>query len=183
MIHACVKFVVSLDSSGSSPSQIAFAPAFRPGKTFRPIAEPRPRPAQRLCESSGQRRDLPVEFVFRAESLASGHSGLDDESTRLRTRKCTDIMPPVGGDRSHRLCRMCGGQLIVKVCRMNETITLELTKDQKEILLRGLRFVRSSIMLDINDLPTNESEDERRSNLRQVTELAEHVNRAAVMAH
>ncbi len=66
---------------------------------------------------------------------------------------------------------------------MNETITLELTKDQKEILLRGLRFVRSSIMLDINDLPTNESEDERRSNLRQVTELAEHVNRAAVMAH
>ena len=66
---------------------------------------------------------------------------------------------------------------------MNETITLELPKDQKEILLRGLRFVRSSIMLDINDLPTNESEDERRSNLRQVTELAEHVNRAAVMAH
>ena len=66
---------------------------------------------------------------------------------------------------------------------MNETITLELTKDQKDILLRGLRFVRSSIMLDINDLPTNESEDERRSNLRQVTELAEHVNRAAVMAH
>ncbi len=78
---------------------------------------------------------------------------------------------------------MCGGQLIVKVCRMNETITLELTKDQKEILLRGLRYVRSSIMLDINDLPTSESEDERRSNLRQVTELAEHVNRAAVMAH
>jgi hypothetical protein len=78
---------------------------------------------------------------------------------------------------------MCGGQLIAKVCRMNETITLELTKDQKEILLRGLRYVRSSIMLDINDLPTNESEDERRSNLRQVTELAEHVNRAAVMAH
>jgi hypothetical protein len=66
---------------------------------------------------------------------------------------------------------------------MNETITLELTKDQKEILLRGLRFVRSSIMLDINDLPTSESEDERRSNLRQVNELAEHVNRAAVMAH
>lgn len=66
---------------------------------------------------------------------------------------------------------------------MSESITLELTKDQKEILLKGLRFVRSSIMLDINDLPTNESEDERRANLRQVTELAEHVNRAVVMAH
>lgn len=66
---------------------------------------------------------------------------------------------------------------------MNETITLELTKDQKEILLRGLRFVRSSIMLDINDNPTNESEEERRANLRQVTELAEHVTRAPAMAH
>lgn len=66
---------------------------------------------------------------------------------------------------------------------MSESITLELTKDQKEILLKGLRFVRSSIMLDINDLPTNESEDERRANLRQVTELAEHVTRAPVMAH
>ncbi len=66
---------------------------------------------------------------------------------------------------------------------MSESITLELTKDQKEILLKGLRFVRSSIMLDINDLPTNESEDERRANLRQVTELAGHVIRAPVMAH
>ena len=66
---------------------------------------------------------------------------------------------------------------------MSESINLELTKDQKEILLKGLRFVRSSIMLDINDLPTNESEDERRANLRQVTELAEHVTRAPVMAH
>lgn len=66
---------------------------------------------------------------------------------------------------------------------MSESITLELTKDQKEILLKGLRFVRSSIMLDINDLPTNESEDERRANLRQVTELTDHVTRAPVMAH
>ena len=66
---------------------------------------------------------------------------------------------------------------------MSESITLELTKDQKDILLKGLRFVRSSIMLDINDLPTDESEDERRTNLRQVTELAEHVSRAPVMAH
>ena len=66
---------------------------------------------------------------------------------------------------------------------MSESITLELTKDQKDILLKGLRFVRSSIMLDINDLPTNESEEDRRANLRQVTELTEHVSRAPVMAH
>lgn len=66
---------------------------------------------------------------------------------------------------------------------MNETITLELTKDQKDLLLRGLRFVRSSIMLDINDLPTSESEDQRSAGLRQVTELTEQVNRAPVMSH
>jgi hypothetical protein len=66
---------------------------------------------------------------------------------------------------------------------MNETITLELTKDQKEILLRGLRYVRSSIMLDINDLPTVESDEQRSAGLRQVMELTEQVNRATVMAH
>lgn len=66
---------------------------------------------------------------------------------------------------------------------MSETITLELTKDQKEILLRGLRFVRSATMLDINDNPTNESEEERRAELRRVTELTDHVSRAPVMAH
>jgi hypothetical protein len=66
---------------------------------------------------------------------------------------------------------------------MSETISLELTKDQKETLLQGLRFVRSSIMLDINDNPTHESEEERRAKLRKVTELTEHVNRAPVLAH
>jgi hypothetical protein len=66
---------------------------------------------------------------------------------------------------------------------MNETITLELTKDQKDLLLRGLRYVRSSIMLDIQDMPTAESEDQRAAGLRQVMELTEQVNRAPVMSH
>jgi hypothetical protein len=66
---------------------------------------------------------------------------------------------------------------------MNETITLELTKDQKDLLLRGLRYVRSSIMLEIQDMPTAESEDQRTAGLRQVMELTEQVNRAPVMSH
>ncbi len=66
---------------------------------------------------------------------------------------------------------------------MNETISLELTKEKKEILMRGLRFVRSQIMLDINDLPTSASEEERRTKLRQVTELADHLSRSPIMAH
>ena len=66
---------------------------------------------------------------------------------------------------------------------MNETITLEVTKDQKEILMRGLRFVRSQILLDINDLPDNESDEKRRADARRVAELTERLNRAPVMAH
>lgn len=66
---------------------------------------------------------------------------------------------------------------------MNETITLELTKENKEIIMKGLRFVRSQIMLDINDLPTAASEEERRAKLQQVTELTEHLSRKPVMVH
>ncbi len=66
---------------------------------------------------------------------------------------------------------------------MSETITLELTKENKEIIMRGLRFVRSQIMLDINDQPTAAAEEERRAKLRQVTELTEHLSRTPVMAH
>lgn len=66
---------------------------------------------------------------------------------------------------------------------MNETITLELTKDQKEYLMQGLRFVRSRIMLDIDDLPTADADEKRRTQLQQVTELTEHLTRAPVMAH
>ncbi|MCX7423246.1 MAG: hypothetical protein NT013_27435 [Planctomycetia bacterium] len=66
---------------------------------------------------------------------------------------------------------------------MNETITLDLTKENKEIIMKGLRFVRSQIMLDINDQPTAASEEERRAKLQQVTELTEHLSRKPVMAH
>lgn len=66
---------------------------------------------------------------------------------------------------------------------MSETITLELTKENKEIIMRGLRFVRSQIMLDINDQPTAAAEEERRAKLQQVAELTEHLTRSPVMAH
>ena len=66
---------------------------------------------------------------------------------------------------------------------MSETITLELTKENKEIIMRGLRFVRSQIMLDINDQPTAAADEDRQAKLRQVTELTEHLSRSPVMAH
>ncbi len=66
---------------------------------------------------------------------------------------------------------------------MSETITVEVTKDQKEILLRGLRLVRSAVLLDINDLPTAESEEQRQSELRRVTSLTEQISKAPVLVH
>ena len=66
---------------------------------------------------------------------------------------------------------------------MNEMFSVELTKEQRDLVLQGLRFVRSSMMLDINDLPTSESQQERSSDCRRVNELTEHINRARVLVH
>ena len=156
---------------------------FRTGKPCGANTTNRSVVGRRLCQYFGHRRDLPVEIGGSGQSAARGQNALDDETGRLRTRNCTGIMPPRRSLPLPASLPDCGESLVVKVFRMNEIITLELTKDQKEILLRGLRYVRSSIMLDINDLPTTESQDERSTNLRQVTELTEHVSRAAVMAH
>lgn len=93
------------------------------------------------------------------------------------------MVPALEAAAAADFAKNAASDFVVKVFRMSETFTLELTKDQKDTLLQGLRFVRSSIMLDINDNPTDESEEDRRARLRKVTELTEQVNRAPVMAH
>lgn len=54
---------------------------------------------------------------------------------------------------------------------MSEQVSLELSKEQREVLLQGLRYVRSSIMLNVEE-PTPEYVRERSSRLREVTDLA-----------
>lgn len=58
---------------------------------------------------------------------------------------------------------------------MSENVTVELSKQQRDMLLRGLRYVKSSIMLDVHD-PTPELNAERSSQLQDVARLADQLN-------
>jgi len=53
---------------------------------------------------------------------------------------------------------------------MSELMTLELTSQQRDVLIRGLRYVRSSVMLSTQD-PTPELDQARAGELRQLAEL------------
>jgi hypothetical protein len=55
---------------------------------------------------------------------------------------------------------------------MSESLHLELTDRQRELLLRGLRFVRSSRMLEIRETPDDEAE-QRKTELSEIRDLVE----------
>jgi hypothetical protein len=61
---------------------------------------------------------------------------------------------------------------------MSELVHLELTNRQRELLLRGLRYVRSSRMLEIRDNPDTIAE-ERRSELNEIRHLVEMLDHKA----
>jgi hypothetical protein len=53
---------------------------------------------------------------------------------------------------------------------MSDLSSLELTQQQRNILVRGLRYVRSSVMLTTQD-PTPELDQARTDELRQLADL------------
>lgn len=53
---------------------------------------------------------------------------------------------------------------------MNQSVTLDLDHQERDILLRGLRFVRSSIRLHVED-PTAETVEQRRGAIAEIEEL------------
>ena len=55
---------------------------------------------------------------------------------------------------------------------MSDTLTVGLTDKQRELLLRGLKYVRSSVMLEIRE-PSTDDEDQRRGQLRDIATLTE----------
>ena len=57
---------------------------------------------------------------------------------------------------------------------MSETVSVGLTEEQREILIRGLRFVRSAVALEVFD-PTPQLEAERSAKLREIRQLAEYL--------
>lgn len=58
---------------------------------------------------------------------------------------------------------------------MSDNQTVELTPSQQEVLLRGLRFVRRSIMYDVHD-PTPEDDADRSEQLEQIALLVDQIS-------
>lgn len=55
--------------------------------------------------------------------------------------------------------------------------SFEFTDKDREVLLRGLRYVRSSIMLETRD-PTEEDEAQRGEQLQDIANIVERLNAA-----
>lgn len=55
---------------------------------------------------------------------------------------------------------------------MSEKLNVELNDRQRELLLRGLRFVRSSRMLEFRD-SSDMTDDERKTELGEIRQLVE----------
>ncbi len=55
---------------------------------------------------------------------------------------------------------------------MSETLNVGLTKPQRELLLRGLRFVRSAVMLEVRE-PSAEVDADRAAQVREIGRLVE----------
>ncbi len=68
---------------------------------------------------------------------------------------------------------------VVPIIAMSE-LTLQLTRKQQELLLRGLRYVRSSIALDPLDW-TEQVELDRRSKYAEISELETMLNGAKIV--
>ena len=58
---------------------------------------------------------------------------------------------------------------------MSETQSVDLTKQQQDLLLQGLRYVRRSTLLDICE-PTPEVEENRKNRLQEIAGLVEQLN-------
>jgi hypothetical protein len=60
---------------------------------------------------------------------------------------------------------------------MSEALRLEMTPRQKELMLRGLRYVYSAVALEVYD-PTPDNQVERRNELAEISELTNLLNPA-----
>lgn len=60
---------------------------------------------------------------------------------------------------------------------MSGSLSVGLTKPQKELLLRGLRYVRSSVLLEPRE-PCEEVDTDRRAQLDQISQLVSQLNEA-----
>lgn len=59
---------------------------------------------------------------------------------------------------------------------MSGSHSLGITEEQRELLLNGLRYVRSSVLLEMRDIPAPEDAQEREQKLHQIASLVDQLN-------
>jgi hypothetical protein len=60
---------------------------------------------------------------------------------------------------------------------MSESLQIGINPEQREMILRGLRFVRSSVLLEMRN-PTEDEADPRETRLREIEDLVEQLGGA-----
>lgn len=65
---------------------------------------------------------------------------------------------------------------------MSDTVNIGINTDQRELILRGLRFVRSSVLLRTTDNPGEEDFQQRETELREIEDLVDQLSGAATTA-
>lgn len=55
---------------------------------------------------------------------------------------------------------------------MSDTLHIAITPEQRDLLLRGLRFIRSSVLLRVGN-PGEEDRQQREAQLQQIEELVD----------
>lgn len=65
---------------------------------------------------------------------------------------------------------------------MSDTVNIGINTDQRELILRGLRFVRSSVLLRTVDNPGEKDSEQREIELREIENLVEQIAGAPTAA-
>lgn len=65
---------------------------------------------------------------------------------------------------------------------MSDTVNIGINTDQRELILRGLRFVRSSVLLRTVDNPGDDDSTQRETELREIESLVEQLAGAPTTA-
>jgi len=60
---------------------------------------------------------------------------------------------------------------------MSESLQIGINPEQREMILRGLRFVRSSVLLEMRN-PAEDEADPRETRLREIEDLVEQLGGA-----
>jgi hypothetical protein len=136
-------------------------------------------------EARREWQDLPDAVVTRNTPRRAGSSHEDEGiGTRRSMESVSEDVAPIEPARSSRYDFVkvgcgCGRRStpfpprLAHGCRpMSAQLHLDLNDRQRELLLRGLRFVRSSRMLEFREL-SEISEDQRRDELGEIRQLSE----------